>query len=456
MSERILEGLQEMDGARAMASRALDVMRDILPLCRSITGDGVRQTLDILGREVPLERFEVPSGTPVFDWEVPLEWNVREAYVVGPGGERVIDFRRHSLHLLNYSVPIRATMPLAELRTHLYSIPERPDWIPYRTSYWREHWGFCLSHRQLESLPDGEYEVVIDSSLAPGSLTYSECRIEGELDDEFLISTHVCHPGLANDNATGMAVAALLAAELARTRPRLSYRVLFAPVTIGSMTWLRRNESAARALRGGLVIGLLGGPGPLTYKRSRRGGTEIDAIAAAAVRELDPGAHVVDFSPYGYDERQFCSPGFNLPVGRLTRSPNGEYAEYHTSADNLDLIDADSLTQSICALARILSRVDSNHRLRSRLPNGEPRLGKRGLFRSTGGSNPQAFEYALLWILNQADGMHGLNDIAAASGLPAEVVRQAGEALLDAQLIDDTDLRTTAMAPTKTRVDDTP
>ena len=441
MSDTILESLQETAGARPLAARAMDVMREILPLCRSITGDGVRQTLDILGRVAPLQRFEVPSGTPVFDWEVPPEWNVREAYVVGPGGDRVIDFRRHSLHLLNYSVPIRARMPLAELRPHLYSIPERPDWIPYRTSYWREHWGFCLPHRQLESLPEGEYEVVIDSSLAHGSLTYAECRIPGVLDDEVLVSTHICHPGLANDNASGMAVAALLAAELVRSRPRLSYRVLFNPVTIGSMTWLLRNESAARALRGGLVIGLLGGPGPLTYKRSRRGTTEVDAIASAAVRELDPAAHVVDFSPYGYDERQFCSPGFDLPVGRLTRAPNGEYAEYHTSADNMELIDPDALAQSVGAIARILGRIDSNNRLRSRLQYGEPRLGKRGLFRSTGGKNPQDFEYALLWILNQADGTHGLNDIAAASGLPHEVVRQAAQALLDAQVIDDVDGR---------------
>ena len=437
----ILSRLHQTDGATALASRAVEVMREILPICRSITGNGVRATLDILGREAPLERVEVASGTPVFDWEVPREWNVREAYVVGPDGQRVVDVRRHSLHLLNYSVPVRATMSLAELRPHLYSLPDHPDWIPYRTSYWREHWGFCLPHRQLAMLPEGQYEVVIDSSLEPGSLTYAECRIPGELPDEFLVSTHVCHPGLANDNASGMAIAALLASELGRARPRLSYRVLFTPVTIGSMTWLMRNESAARALRGGLVIGLLGGPGSLTYKRSRRGNTEVDHIAAAAVRDLDPAARVVEFSPYGYDERQYCSPGFDLAVGRLTRAPHGEYAEYHTSADDLDLIDVGALAQSIQAVARILARVDGNHRLRSRVPNGEPRLGKRGLFRSTGGTNPQDFEYALLWILNQADGTHGLNDIGAASGLTDDVLRQAGEALLDAKLIDDIDRR---------------
>jgi len=437
MSESpILAGLQHDAGARPVAARALELVREILPICRSITGNGVRQTLDILSREVPLQRFEIASGTQVFDWEVPPEWNVREAYLIGPDGKRVIDFRRHNLHLLNYSVPVRARMPLAQLRPHLYSLPEHPDWIPYRTSYWREQWGFCLTHRQLEALPEGEYEVVIDSTLAPGSLTYAECRIRGELDDEFLIFTHICHPSLANDNASGMAVAALLAAAMTGCRPRLSYRFVFAPATIGSITWLARNEAAARALRGGLSVGLLGDSAPLTYKRSRRANTEIDNLACAAVREIDAAARVVDFSPYGYDERQFCSPGFDLPFGRLTRSSNGEYAEYHSSADDLELLDLDALVQSIRALARILGRVDLNHRLRNRYPCGEPRLGKRGLFRSTGGKNPLDFEYALLWLLNQADGTHGALDIAAASGLPEALVRQAADTLLQAEMLE--------------------
>ena len=432
----ILGKLQQADGARAMAARAIGLMREILPICRSITGNGVRATLDLLAREAPLQRHEVPSGTPVFDWEVPLEWNVREAHVTGPDGRRIVDFRENSLHLLNYSVPVRARMPLAQLRHRLHSLPEQPDWIPYRTSYWRENWGFCMTHRQLEGLPDGEYDVLIDSTLAPGSLTYAESRIAGESSDEFLIFTHICHPSLANDNATGMAVATLLAAELARVQPRLSYRIVFAPATIGSITWLARNEVAARALRGGLVIGLLGDPRPLTYKRSRRGNTEIDWLAAATVRAMDPDSHVVDFSPYGYDERQFCSPGFDLPVGRLTRSANGEYAEYHSSADNLELIDLDALAQSICVLARIIAGVDSNRRLRSRLPFCEPRLGKRGLFRSIGGKNPADFEYALLWLLNQADGSHGLSDVIAVSGLPEAVVRGAADALLQAGMLE--------------------
>ena len=369
MSQRIaIADLQRDSDASQLATRAMALTRDILPILRSITGNGVRQALDHLERHVPLQRFEVPSGRPVYDWEVPPERNVREAYIVGPDGRRVVDVRRHSLHLVNYSVPVRAKMSLAELRPHLYSLPERPDWIPYRTSYWREHWGFCLTHPQLEALTEGQYEVVIDAMLAPGNLTYAECRIRGDLLDEFLISTHICHPGLANDNATGMAVAALLAAELVSRRPRLSYRFVFAPVTIGTITWLARNEAAARRLRGGLIIGLLGDAGPLTYKRSRRGVAEIDQIATGVVRALGQNGRIVDYSPYGCDERQFCSPGFEMPVGRLTRTPNGEYPEYHTSADNLDLISVESLAQSIKAIASILAGVESNRRFRSLSP----------------------------------------------------------------------------------------
>lgn len=383
----LLGDLQQSYGARALAERAMRLMGDIFPICRSITGNGVRATLDLVSRHIPLVRSEVPSGTPVFDWEVPLEWNIRDAYIADASGRRVVDFRQHNLHVLNYSIPVRARMSLDELRPHLYSIPEQPDWIPYRKSYWREQWGFCLAHRQYETLPEGDYEVVIHADLAPGSLTYAECRIPGGTDEEFLLFTHICHPSLANDNASGIAVATMLAAELLRSRPRLSYRVVFAPTTIGSITWLARNAEAARRLRGGLVIGLLGYPGPLTYKRSRRSNTEVDFIAGGVLRSLGSGHRIVDFSPYGYDERQFWSPGFNLPVGRPTRTPNGEYPQYHTSADNLDLMSVDALAQSIQAIASILAQVDSNRRFRRRDPECEPRLGKRGLLRSTGGRN---------------------------------------------------------------------
>jgi aminopeptidase-like protein len=439
LSGPVLANLERREGALRLAESALGLLAEIYPIARSITGDGVRETLDLLGQHAPLVRFEIPSGTPVFDWKVPLEWNVREAHICNANGERVVDFRRHALHILGYSTPVRSRLSLAELLPHLHSLPDHPEVIPYRTSYWREDWGFCLTQRQLDALPDGEYDVLIDSTLVPGSLTYAECRITGEIADEFLVFTHTCHPALANDNASGMAVATLLAAELSRARPRLSYRFVFAPATIGSITWLALNSAAAQALRGGLVVGLLGDAGPLTYKRSRRGNAEIDFIAANIVRCLDPSARVVDFSPYGYDERQFCSPGFDLPVGRLTRSPNGEYPEYHTSADNPELMSKDAIANSVQALARIINRVDGNGRLRRVEPHCEPRLGRHNLFRDTGGSGPREFEYALLWLLNLADGSHGPRDIADAARLPDSVIQYGLEALLDAGLIEEVD-----------------
>lgn len=431
-----------------LAARALDIMRDIYPLCRSITGDAVRATLARVHREVPLEFTEVPSGTPVLDWQVPQEWNIRDAYVADRAGRRVIDFKTHNLHVLGYSTPVRARMTLAQLRPHLFTDPQRPDWIPYRTSYWKENWGFCLSHRQLESLADDEYDVLIDSTLAPGSLTYAQCLVPGETNQEFLVSTHVCHPSLANDNCSGIAIAALLAAALRARKPRLSYRFVFVPVTIGAITWLAHHRDRLARIRAGLVIGLLGDAAALTYKRSRRGNAEIDHIAGSVVRELDPGARVVDFSPYGYDERQYCSPGFDLPVGRLTRSSNDGYREYHSSADNLQLIHPDALAQSLLALMRIVDRVDRNRVYRSRAPDGEPRLGKHGLFRSTGGRSPGEFEHALLWMLNQADGAHGVHDVAAQSGVDRATLQQAADALVAAGLLEEVGTHTKSNAAT--------
>ncbi len=257
--------LASVEDCAPLAKRALALIQTIYPICRSITGNGVRETLAHVARDIPLEIIEVPSGTPIFDWEVPSEWNIRDAYIADSAGRRIVDFKRHNLHVMSYSVPVRARMTLDALRPHLLSLPEHPDWIPYRTSYYRENWGFCLAHRELARMEDGEYDVLIDSELRAGSLTYAECRIAGETREEFIVYTHVCHPQLGNDNATGIAVATILATELARQRPRLSYRFVFAPGTIGSITWLARNQDAVQNIRAGLVVGLLGDPGSLTY-----------------------------------------------------------------------------------------------------------------------------------------------------------------------------------------------
>jgi aminopeptidase-like protein len=411
------------------------MMERLYPICRSITREGVRQSLAIVGEQVPVEISEVPSGTKVFDWEVPLEWNVREAWIKGPDGRRVVDLRDHTLHLMSYSTPLRATMRLAELREHLHSLPDHPDWVPYRTSYYREDWGFCLPHRSLEALPEGNYEVCIDSALTAGHLTYGECVIPGTSTDEFLIFTHVCHPSLCNDNLTGIALTAILAQVLKDSARRFTYRLVFAPGTIGSITWLARNESRTRRVRHGLVLGLLGDRGPLTYKRSRRHTAEIDQIASHVLPRVNSAARIVDFSPYGYDERQLCSPGFDLPVGRLTRTPNNEYPQYHSSADDFSIVDADSMAESLAACLALIRVAEGNERYENLNPKCEPRLGKRGLFRSTGGTHPAEFEHALLWVLNQSDGTHSVLDIAERSHLPFETLTAAAAALTSAGLL---------------------
>jgi len=431
----IFETLQTIDDCQALSQEAWQLMERLYPICRSITGDGVRRTLAAVAEHIPLELTEVPSGTPVFDWEVPNEWNVREAWVEDPQGRRIADLRRHTLHLMSYSTPVRATMPLAQLRPHLHSLPDHPDWIPYRTSYYKEDWGFCIPHRTLQALPDGDYRVLVDSTLAPGHLTYGECVVRGASDEEFLVFTHVCHPSLCNDNLSGIALATLLARALAKSQPRFTYRFVFAPGTIGSITWLAHNEHEVQRTRHGLVMGLLGDRGELTYKRSRRGNADIDRIAAFVLPQLAPRARLVDFSPYGYDERQLCSPGFNLPVGRLTRTANNEYPEYHSSADDFSIIDRASLAQSLLACASIMRVADRNARYVNLNPKCEPRLGKRGLYRPTGGGHPGEFEHALLWVLNQSDGSTSLLDVAERSGLSFGAVATAADALQGASLL---------------------
>jgi aminopeptidase-like protein len=409
----------------------------LCPICRSITGDGVRQTLARLREYIPLEVREVPTGTQVFDWTVPREWNIRDAYVKAPSGERVVDFRESNLHVVGYSVPVRKRLRLRELREHLHSLPERPDWIPYRTSYWHETWGFCLPHRRLLELPEGEYEVCIDSSLEDGHLTYGELALPGETDDEVLISTHVCHPSLCNDNLSGIAVATFLATQLAEApRRRYSYRFVFVPGMIGPITWLALNEHRIARIRHGLVLALLGDPGSCTYKRTRRGDAEIDRAAEHVLRHSGSEHRVIDFSPYGYDERQYCSPGIDLPMGRLTRTPHGEFPEYHTSADDLDLVRPEHLADSLAKAAAILKVLEANATYVNESPKGEPQLGRRGLYGSLGGeTHGREQEHAMLWVLNLSDGQHSLLDVAERSGLPFEAIRQSAEKLLEHRLL---------------------
>ena len=414
----------------------LNLIKELYPICRSITGEGVRETLRIIQKRVPLEIQEVPSGTKAFDWTVPLEWNVTDAYVMNREGKRVIDFQSHNLHLMSYSVPVRKKMSLEELRPHLFSLPAHPEWIPYRTSYYKENWGFCMRHVDFEELSDGEYDVVIDSTLHAGSLTYGELYLPGEASDEILVSCHVCHPSLCNDNLSGITVAVKLAETMAARSRRYSYRFLFIPGTIGSITWLARNEQIVPRIRHGLVITGVGDAGNVTYKKSRQGNAEIDRAMTHVLRHSGEAHSIIDFSPYGYDERQYCSPGFNLPVGCFMRTLHGQYPEYHSSADNLDLVRSESLSRSYADCLQAFELLEGNRVYVSQNPRCEPQLGRRGLYRAVAGQQEnQCRELALLWVLNMSDGRHTLLDIADRAALPFGQIQSAAETLVEAELL---------------------
>jgi aminopeptidase-like protein len=444
------------------------LVEELYPICRSITGNGVRRTLDIVAKHLarpspahgqghahaqgdplagPLTSplagplvlgiREVPSGAPVLDWTVPKEWNIEDAWIADASGKRVVDFRASNLHVVNYSVPVRARMSLAELRPHLFSLPGKPDLIPYRTSYYDEAWGFCLTHRQLESLPEGEYEVCIDATLEPGSLTYGELVLPGTTEDEILISTHVCHPSLCDDNLTGIAISVFLARALSRgpaRRPTL--RFLYAPGTIGAITWLAQNRERAARIKHGLTLTCLGDASLFTYKRTVEGDAEIDRAAAHVLATSGLAHQVIDFFPYGYDERQYNSPGFRIPVGSLMRGRHGQFPEYHTSGDNLTFVAADRMVESLRVLHGIVGALAGNASYVNKAPYGEPQLGKRGLYRAMGGTNIPDLQLALLWVLNLSDGRHSLLTIAERAKMDFGAIRAAADLLLAHDLLE--------------------
>jgi aminopeptidase-like protein len=425
----------DSSGAEKLGRDLHGFATELYPICRSITGGGIRHTLDLIGERIPLRESEVPTGTPVFDWTVPKEWNIRDAYIKDVKGTRVVDFQKQNLHVLNYSIPVRAKLTLSELRPHLFSIPEHPDWIPYRTSYYKEEWGFCLSHNQLSALQEGEYEVCIDSTLENGSLTYGECYLSGQTTDEILISCHVCHPSLANDNLSGITVATYLAKLLSECDRRYSYRFLFIPGTIGAITWLAQNQGTAGRIQHGLVLTCIGDSGEFHYKKSRRGDAEIDRAAAHVLKHHSQGSEILEFSPYGYDERQYCSPGFNLSVGCLMRSIWGTFPEYHTSADNLEFIRPAQLAASLRVCATIFDVLENNRTYRNLNPFCEPQLGRRNLYRTTGGNSIGEEINARLWVLNLSDGRSSLLDIAERSGCRFSIICEAAELLKESGLL---------------------
>lgn len=408
----------------------MQLISKLFPICRSITGKGFRETLNVLKEQVPLQVHEVPTGTRVFDWTVPKEWNINDAYVKNSAGDRVIDFQKSNLHVVSYSLPVQKMVSLDELKAHLFTLPEYPEWIPYRTSYYKEDWGFCLSHNQFLALKDENYEVCIDASLQKGNLSYGEYYLPGETEEEVLISCHACHPSLCNDNLSGIALSVFLAKCLRSLSLRYSYRFLFIPGTIGSITWLALNENAVSHIRHGLVVACVGDPGKMTYKKSRQGNAEIDRAVMHVLYNSGEPYEAIDFFPYGYDERQYCSPGFNLAVGCLMRTPHGRYPEYHTSADDLNVVREEYLENSLINYLNTLGVLEGNWKYITTNPKCEPQLGKRGLYEAIGGQKERAAnQMALLWVLNLSDGQHTLLDIAERSDLPFETIQFAANIL---------------------------
>ena len=434
-SEALRRIIDELDGP-SIGAEMYGVIQELYPICRSITGEGLRRSLRILQRIAPLELHEIPSGTQVFDWAVPREWNLRTARITGPDGEVVVDSEGLNLHVVSYSVPFRGKVGREQLEEHLHSLSQQPSLVPYRTSYYKEDWGFCLSHERRARLAPGEYDVFVDTSLSEGSLTYGELVAPGARTDEVLISAHCCHPSLANDNLSGMVLAATLARLVSGLLLRYTYRFLFVPGTIGSIAWLALNEERARRIAHGLVAACVGDAGRLTYKRSRRGNAEIDRSVIQVLMHSGQDHEVRDFTPYGYDERQYCSPGFDLAVGSLTRTPHGEYPEYHTSGDDLSFVKPDRLADSLRRYLEVFEVLEGNRTYLNLSPKCEPQLGKRGLYEPVGGrSHAIAGQMAMLWVLNLSDGAHSLLDVAERSKLPFPAVRSAARALERAGLL---------------------
>ena len=426
----------KINTSNSIGEELYELISKLYPICRSITGNGFRETLKIIQKHIPLEIHEVPTGTQVFDWTVPKEWNISDAYIQNYLGEKIVDFANSNLHVMNYSIPVDKKVSLRELKEHLFTIPESPDWIPYRTSYYQEMWGFCLTHNQYLQLQDEEYEVYIESSLEPGYLTYGEYFIPGKTTDEVLISCHACHPSLCNDNLSGISIAVFLAKHLSQFTPQYSYRFIFIPGTIGSITWLAVNEENVSQIKHGLVLTCLGDSGNFTYKKSRRGDAEIDNIVSYVMSNSPQEDKVIDFFPYGYDERQYCSPGLNLPVGCFMRTPHNCFPEYHTSADNLNFVQPEYLAESFAKCITIVDILENNKTYYNTNPKCEPQLGKRGLYEADNGSQHKKLNrMAILWVLNLSDGNYTLLDIAKKSGIAFDEIKQAADVLLKYNLL---------------------
>ncbi len=411
----------------------------LFPINRSLTGDGNRETLKILSEIVDLKITEIPAGTKCFDWTVPPEWNVKEAWIKDSKGNFIVNFADNNLHLLGYSTPFKGKLSLEELKKHLYSLPEQLDIIPYLTSYYKERWGFCLTHNQLSSLKNETYEVCIDSQLKDnGSMTIGEAIIKGETDKEILLSTYICHPSMANNELSGMLVSSFIFNELKKQKKlKYTYRFVFVPETIGSIYYLSQNgEHFKNKLKAGFVITCIGDDGNFTYKKSRRGNSLPDRVVETVLKKTEKDYSIIDFFPSGSDERQYCSPGFNLPVGSLMRTMYGKYPEYHTSADNKSFISFEAMEKSVQKYLEIIKVIENNDCYINTMPYCEPQLGKRSLYPTLGSQKESAdMVDAMMWVLNLADGENDLIDIWQKTNSDFETVLEVVKKLVDNELL---------------------
>lgn len=430
------------------------LLKSLFPICRSITGNGVRETFRILGEFIDFNIKEYPTGLQCFDWKIPKEWNIKDAYIKDPDGNKIVDFQKSNIHVVNYSEAVHKKIGFDELKKKIYTLPDLPDAIPYRTSYYNKKWGFCMAHKDFLNLKqEGEYEVLIDSSLENGSLTLGECSIQGESKEEILVSSYCCHPSMVNDNLSGPIVQALLYRELKkRKKLKYSYRFVLVPETIGPIVYLSQHQEIVNNIVGGFVLTTCGGPGDFGVKRSFLGNHIVDKAVLETFREYGISFINYDFRPDGSDERQYSSPGFRIPVCTISKDKYYEYDYYHTSLDNLDFVPPENLLKTLKLYLSAIDKIESNEKYLSLSPYGEVQLGKRGLYPQTGGGQHQSalgsehqeedffIKYidevdAICWFLFLADGSNSLFDMAERSKVPFEQLKEIANKLIDKKLI---------------------
>lgn len=415
------------------------------PINRSLTGDGNRETLKILSEIINLNISEIPSGTNCFDWTVPPEWNIKDAWIKNSSGKKIVDFSKNNLHILGYSEPFKGNLKYKELKSHIYTIPEQPEVVPYLTSYYQRRWGFCISHKQFLTFDENdEFEVFIDSDLNDnGFMTTGEAIIEGKTKKEVLLSTYICHPSLANNELSGPLVTAFIYKKLKdRKDLKYTYRFLFAPETIGSIFNLSiYGDYWKQNLIAGYVVNCIGDKGNFTYKKSRRGNTLTDRVTEMILKQTEKEFKIVDFFPNGSDERQYCSPGFNLPVGSLMRTMYGQYPEYHTSADNKSFISFEKMENSVNKYLEIIDAIEKNDKYINTLPYCEPQLGKRGLYPTLGSQKGNSdYVKAMMWILNLSDGENDLLAISERSNIPVKDLYPVIEKLIQNGILENSQI----------------